>query len=192
MDRQTFPSTRYARRTARFAQRGGGGQPPHPASNNKTPMVATNRLVYALPCVWNAKPSLQLASLDAGASPRTPPLNYKTLVVATNCLVCAPPWVWTAKPSPQPAALDRRLASLDAGGGGGQPPHPPPPSNDKTPMVATNRLVYALPCMWNAKPSFPTPPPPAYPPVPPGYGWATSPYMKSTYQNAQSQLHELS
>ena len=50
-----------------------------PPLNNQTAAVATNRLVYAPPCVWTAKPSLRfvalhrrLALLDVGPAPAPP------------------------------------------------------------------------------------------------------------------------
>ena len=103
--------------TARFARCGGHPAPP---VHNKTPVVATDRLlcvapsvsttlyvhrlVYVLPCMWTTSRFAR-----CGGQPRTP-LNNKTLVVATDCLLCAVPCVSTA--------------------------------------LYVQRLVYALPCMW--------------------------------------------
>ena len=70
--------------------------------------LCVHRLVYALPCVWTAKPFLRLAALDrrlalldVGASPHTP-LKLQDSYGGHKPLVCAPPCVWTAKPSPPP------------------------------------------------------------------------------------------
>ena len=123
--------------------------------NNKTPAVATCRLLCAPPCVCTA---FRVYRLARG------PLNNKTPAVATCRLLCAPPCVCTAF----------RVYRLARG-----------PLNNKTPAVATDRLLCAPPCVCTAlcvhrlvceppNPPYPPPPctsPPYLPPVPP------SPYL---------------
>ena len=77
----------------------------HTPLNNKTPAMATDRLlcappcvctalylhrlVYAPPCMWTTAPFAQCGDTPA------PPLNNKTPAVATDRLLCAPPCVCT-------------------------------------------------------------------------------------------------
>ena len=59
------------RTSPRFARR--GGQPPHPRLNNKTPAVATDRLVCAPPCVCAALCVHRLACEPPTPPPPPPP-----------------------------------------------------------------------------------------------------------------------
>ena len=161
------------------------GDTPAPPLSNKTLAVATDRLLCAPPCVCTTLnmhrlvcgppnlPLLRLASLDAGDTP-APLLNNKTPVVATDLLLCAPPCACTRLNVHRlvcglPNLPLLRLASLNAGDTRA------PPLNNKTPTVATDRLLYAPPCVctalcvhrpvyapprvWTAEPCLASPPP---------------------------------
>ena len=107
------------------------GDTPAPHLNNKTPAVATDRLLCAPPCVCTA---LCVYRLACGA------LNNKTPAVATWCLLCAPPCVCTALCVYRLAC--GTLNNKDSFGG------------YRPPFVCTalcvHRLVYALACMCTA------------------------------------------
>ena len=77
------------------------GPAPAPPLNNKTPVVATDRLVSVLPCVCTTlcvdhqtDPCFGSLHSMQGPAP-APSLNNKTPAVATDRLVCAPPCVCT-------------------------------------------------------------------------------------------------
>ena len=111
-------------------------------------------LLYCVLRAWLAALNKQRSSLNTGASPHTP-LNNKTLVMATNRLVCAAPCVCTAlcmhrlvcgQSNLPCSSLRSTNGSLHSKRG----PAPAPPLNNKTHAVATNRLVYAPPCVYTA------------------------------------------
>ena len=109
------------------------GPAPAPPLNNKTPAVATGRLLCVPPCVCTAFCVYRLAC---------GPLNNKTPAVATGRLLCVPPCVCTAF----------GMHRLACG-----------PLNNKTPAVATDRLLCVPPCVCTALPvargeNFGTPP----------------------------------
>ena len=100
--------------------------------NNKTPAVATDRLLCVPPCVCTA---FCVHRLACG------PLNNKTPAVATGRLLCVPPCVCTAfPPHTPPYLLDPPPTS---------PPYPPPTSPPYLPP---------LPPPYPPQPP-PTPPP---------------------------------
>ena len=106
--------------------------------NNKTPAVATDRLLCVLPCVCTA---FYVHRLACG------PLNNKTPAVATGRLLCVPPCVCTAFPPHTPPYL------LD-----------PPPTSPRLPPPYPPYLLDPPP----TSPPYPPPTSPPYlPPYPP-------------------------
>ena len=100
------------------------GPAPAPPLNNKTPAVATGGLVCAPPCVCTA--------------------------LCMHRLVYPPPCVCTANPSHTHMHYLGSLRSTDGSLRSTQGPAPAPPLNNKTPAVATDRLVCAPHCVCTA------------------------------------------
>ena len=117
---------------------------PAPPGNNKTPAVATDRLLRAPPCLWSTNQSPATTRFARrGGQPPQPPLNNKTpawpeTVFCVLHLVCAPPCVCAA------LLVER-------------PPTPCYGSLRSTRWPQTGfcvlRLVCAPPCLWSTNQS---------------------------------------
>ena len=131
--------------------------------NNKTPAVATDRLLCVPPCVCTA---FCVHRLACGR------LNNKTPAVATGRLLCVPPCVCTAfPPHTPPYLLDPPPTS---------PPYPPlplPPPPYLPPPYLPPLPPLSPPTPPYPPPTPPLPPPtPPYPPYPPPYPPQPPPY----------------
>ena len=124
------------------------GDTPAPPLNNKTPAMATDRLLCALPCVCTAL-YVDYGSLRSmrGTLPHpdsiTRLLRWLLTAFCVHRLVCTPPSIRSALCMHR-LVCGLQLASLDAGD------TPAPPLNNKSPAMATDCLSCATPCIRTA------------------------------------------